>query len=164
MKKPRPATRAVVTDPPGEPAVLTLYNTAGAIATLKLNPTRCLALAGDLLNLARRRPTRAAATPRKTRLLEFAELKTTPLKHWTPRHELFCQAMARGMTLSQASKFAGWSGHKGDAHHTYCRPNVRERIREIQAELASQEIKAGQTPRDGMHETAEVSLCVSRAD
>jgi hypothetical protein len=50
-----PATRAVVTDPPGEPTILTLYGEDGALAAIPLGPADAIALASDLLNAARRR-------------------------------------------------------------------------------------------------------------
>lgn len=53
------ATRAVVADPPGEPATLTLYDDAGALGSIALGPADAVALASDLLLTARLRFGRA---------------------------------------------------------------------------------------------------------
>jgi ethanolamine utilization microcompartment shell protein EutS len=53
------ATRAVVADPPGQPATLTLYDDAGALGSVELGPAEAVALASDLLLTARLRYGRA---------------------------------------------------------------------------------------------------------
>jgi hypothetical protein len=59
------ATRAVVSDPPGEPTSIALYDDAGALASAQLDPATCVDVASDLLNAARIRLGRgAAAEPR----------------------------------------------------------------------------------------------------
>lgn len=47
------ATRAVVSDPPGQPATLTFYDDDGPLGSIVLGPAECLALASDLLLAAR---------------------------------------------------------------------------------------------------------------
>src|SRR5262245_1633924 len=49
------ATRAVVSDPPGQPATLTLYGDSGALGSIALGPADAVALASDLLLTARAR-------------------------------------------------------------------------------------------------------------
>ena len=49
------AGRAVVSDPPGAPSMLTLYAGDQALAELQLAPAEAVALASDLLLAARRR-------------------------------------------------------------------------------------------------------------
>ncbi len=49
------AGRAVVSDPPGSPSMLTLYSAGQALATLELAPAEAVVLASDLLLSARRR-------------------------------------------------------------------------------------------------------------
>ncbi len=49
------AGRAVVSDPPGAPSMLTMYAGDQALASLELAPSECVALASDLLLAARRR-------------------------------------------------------------------------------------------------------------
>lgn len=95
MKEPAQATRAIVADAPGEPATLTLYDADGAVAVLALPSARCLALAADLLSLARERSVRPAVAARQAERQRFQERKTKPLRVLTPKHELFCQARAR---------------------------------------------------------------------
>jgi hypothetical protein len=53
MTAPAAATRAVVTDPPGEPTTVTLYGDDGALASVVLDPATCVGLAADLLGAAR---------------------------------------------------------------------------------------------------------------
>ena len=58
------AGRAVVSDPPGAPSILTLYTGDQALAELQLGPAEAVALASDLLLSARRRygrPVKVAA-------------------------------------------------------------------------------------------------------
>jgi hypothetical protein len=52
---PASATRAVVTDSPGEPTTLTLYAEDIALAAVVLGPADAVWVASDLLNAARRR-------------------------------------------------------------------------------------------------------------
>jgi len=47
------ATRAIVSDPPGQPARLTLYDAEGALGSIALGPAEAVALASDLLLTAR---------------------------------------------------------------------------------------------------------------
>ena len=49
------AGRAVVSDPPGAPSMLTLHTSDQALASLELAPSECVALASDLLLSARAR-------------------------------------------------------------------------------------------------------------
>ncbi len=49
------AGRAVISDPPGSPSMLTLYSADQALAELQLAPAEAVALASDLLLSARRR-------------------------------------------------------------------------------------------------------------
>jgi hypothetical protein len=49
------ATRAIITDPPGEPSTLTLYRDDDALAAIPLGPADAVRLASDLLLAARRR-------------------------------------------------------------------------------------------------------------
>ncbi len=55
------ATRAVITDPPGEPTTLTLYAAGGAVAFVHLDPATAVGLAGDLIEAARVRLGRGRA-------------------------------------------------------------------------------------------------------
>jgi hypothetical protein len=50
---PARSTRAIVSDPPGQPATLTLYDSDGAIGSIVLGPADAVALASDLLLTAR---------------------------------------------------------------------------------------------------------------
>ena len=56
QNNPAPVTgRAVVSDPPGAPSMLTLYAGDQVLAALELAPSEAVALASDLLLAARRR-------------------------------------------------------------------------------------------------------------
>lgn len=55
------ATRAVVTDPPGEPTRLALYRDDVLLASVQLDPASAVGIAGDLLEAARLRLGRARA-------------------------------------------------------------------------------------------------------
>ncbi len=57
------AGRAVVSDPPGAPSMLTLYTGDHALAELQLAPAEAVALASDLLLSARRRYGRPSQEP-----------------------------------------------------------------------------------------------------
>ena len=46
------AGRAIISNPPGEMPVLTLYRAADALALVDLDPATCVALARDLLECA----------------------------------------------------------------------------------------------------------------
>jgi hypothetical protein len=54
------ATHVVVSDPPGDPTTLTIYNETSALA-IHLGPSECVALASDLLLAARIRYGRPTA-------------------------------------------------------------------------------------------------------
>lgn len=53
------AGRAVISDPPGSPSMLTLYTGDEALAEMQLGPAEVVSLASDLLLSARRRYGRA---------------------------------------------------------------------------------------------------------
>jgi hypothetical protein len=63
VNEPARATRAVVADPPGQPATLTLYNDRGALGSIVLGPADAVALASDLLLTARARLGRLLECP-----------------------------------------------------------------------------------------------------
>ena len=53
------AGRAVISDPPGSPSMLTLFTGDEALAEMQLGPAEAVSLASDLLLSARRRYGRA---------------------------------------------------------------------------------------------------------
>jgi hypothetical protein len=146
------ATRAIVSAPRGKPATLTLYSGSGdPVGTLMLAPTHCVVLARDLLIAARSRGVQPGR-------LGIAEMKATPVRVWTPQYELFCQARARGLSLAESDRYAGWSGCKSHGFKVTCRPNVRARIAEIQAELAQQGAAPGQSTRAVLSDRSDSAL------
>jgi len=78
-----------------------------------------------------------AATESAQRRPNLQQLKSIPLSRWTPRHDRFALAMARGMTLAKASAFAGFGGQRSNAHRLYSRPDMKARIAELQAEITN---------------------------
>lgn len=57
-----------------------------------------------------------------------------PLKH--TRRERFAQELAKGATLEEAHKLAGFAPNKSNAHRMKERPDVAERIAELQERAA----------------------------
>ena len=83
-------------------------------------------------------PTRPASESSPAPANGYAAMKARPLKYWTPRHERFALAMARGMTLAAASRYAGLSGEKANACVLAHRPDMRARIAELQAKITAE--------------------------
>jgi phage terminase small subunit len=56
-----------------------------------------------------------------------------------PKHELFAQALSKGMTLEKAHEDAGYSGNRQAAHKLKCRDDIQARVSELLANKVERE-------------------------
>jgi hypothetical protein len=78
-----------------------------------------------------------------------------------PRHELFAQGIARGLSPSDAFVQAGFKANRGNASRLNANESVKQRVAEIQAETLSKSTERRIVTLDSVHAELDRAAAVA---
>jgi phage terminase small subunit len=68
------------------------------------------------------------------------EIGTLPVLK-NPRHERFCQELAKGKSATEAYGAAGYKGNRRNASHLATKSDIKRRLEELQSEIAARVVE-----------------------
>jgi hypothetical protein len=68
------------------------------------------------------------------------EIGTLPVLK-NPRHERFCQELAKGKSATEAYAAAGYKGNRRNASHLATKSDIKRRLEELQSEIAARVVE-----------------------